>query len=93
MSVKTRVQVLLRPEERERFRRQARAEGLSLSGWLRRAGLERLDRETGRMGSVQQLATFFERCDEREAGCGPEPEWEQHLEVMRGSRRPGESGT
>jgi hypothetical protein len=88
-----RVQVLMSAEERERFRRMAREEGLSLSAWLRRAGLERLEAAgtRRRLDEPARLDAFFRECDAREPGT--EPDWENHLRVMRGSRRAGQSDT
>lgn len=88
-----RVQVLMTPEEREAFRRMAREEGLSLSGWLRRAGLERLASAGARerIDEPEQLDEFFSRCDARESGR--EPDWEEHLQVIRRSRQSGQSDT
>jgi len=88
-----RVQVLMTPEEREAFRRMARGEGLSLSAWLRKAGLERLAAAGAceRIEEPEQLDGFFRRCDARESGR--EPDWEDHLEVIRRSGRSGQSDT
>ncbi|MGH8501653.1 MAG: antitoxin [Gammaproteobacteria bacterium] len=91
MSVK--VQVLLTARERELFKRQARADGLSLSAWLKRAGHDRLaaTQAAGGFRSAEDLEAFFVRCDRQEAGR--EPDWEQHLEVINRSRDNGLSGT
>lgn len=82
-----RIQVVLSERERELFRRQAKAEGLSLSAWFKRAAYERLagSRATRGFGSAEDLQAFFERCDQREKGR--EPDWEEHLEVIERSRR------
>ena len=89
----SRVQVLLSPEEKEAFRRLAKSEGLSLSAWLRGAGRERLEAATSRrrLCTADALRRFFEECDEREKGH--EPDWHEHLDVIRRSRLAGESGT
>lgn len=88
----TRVQVLLPEEERERFRREAEREGLSLSAWLRRAGQERLrSRQGRRLSTVRELREFFRGIDAREKGR--EPDWDEHLGVMERSRASGGSGT
>jgi hypothetical protein len=88
----TRVQVLLQEEEREQFRRQAEREGLSLSAWLRRAGLDRLrSRQGRRISTVRELREFFREIDVREKGR--EPDWDEHLAVMVRSRAAGGSGT
>jgi Mobilization protein NikA len=82
-----RIQVVLSEEERERFRGQARREGLSLSAWLRAAGRERLVNACERPGmkTTEDLDAFFQRCDAREKG-GSEPDWEEHLKVIESSR-------
>ena len=89
-----RIQVLLTPEEKAGFRRMAEREGLSLSAWLRQAGLDRLEaaRRIGRFRNREDLAAFFVACDTHH-GAGREPDWAEHLETMRRSRRDGESGT
>jgi hypothetical protein len=88
-----RVQVLVTPEEREAFRRMAETEGLSLSAWLRGAGLDRLAarEHLGRFRTVAELDAFFLACDRHAPGL--EPDWKEHVEVMRRSRAEGESGT
>ena len=88
-----RIQVVVDDQEAERFRRQAAAEGLSLSAWLRRLGRERLelaDKEGG-LHSVQELREFWKVCDSTRSGR--EPDWDEHLSVMRRSRRQGSSET
>jgi hypothetical protein len=91
--VATRVQVILQEHERDAFQRQAAREGLSLSGWLRAAGRERLERHhaQARIRSVEELRAFFNACDAREVG--EEPDWEEHLAVIDRSRAEGRSGT
>jgi len=82
-----RVQVILEEEEKELFQSQARREGLSLSSWLRRAGEERLSarKVSARMDTVEDLRAFFASCDHREKGR--EPDWDEHLAVIEGSKR------
>jgi hypothetical protein len=89
----TRVQVILEEQERDAFQRQAAREGLSLSGWLREAGRERLERhyQEVRIRSVQELRAFFDACDAREAG--EEPDWEEHLATIGRSLAEGRAGT
>ena len=84
-----RIQVLLDPEEKERFRRLAQEKGMSLSAWLREAALRRSAEETQatRLRTLDALHAFFAECDVREAGR--EPDWEEHLEVMDASKRDG----
>ena len=83
----SRVQVVISEEERERFRGQARREGLSLSAWLRAAARERLAKACERPGiqTTEALDAFFQQCDEREK-AGSEPDWEEHLKVITSSR-------
>jgi hypothetical protein len=88
----TRIQVVVDEEERESFRRQAQAEGLSLSAWLRQAGRERLNsRALPSTGALAALRRFFAECDAHEKGR--EPDWQHHLEVIEASRQRGSSGT
>ena len=88
-----RVQVILPEQDWDLFRRQAAVEGLSLSAWFREAARERLKKSyTGPIiHSVEDLRAFFKACDEREPG--QEPDWDEHLEVIRRSIRTGDSGT
>jgi hypothetical protein len=81
----TRVQVILEGEEKELVQHRARAEGLSLSSWLRRAGQEQLRKST--MTSSADLEAFFRTCDMREVG--QEPDWEEHLGVIGRSKGSG----
>ena len=85
-----RVQLLIPDEDHARFTHQARTEGMSLSAWLRTAASERLDRRspTERFESRSDVERFFAACDARE-GSGIEPDWEQHLPVIRESRGRG----
>lgn len=88
-----RVQVLLEPEERERFARAATRCGESLSTWLRRAGQALLDRESSaRVCSVGELRAFFDTCERRDDGT-PEPSWEESKRAIEASRGSGTSGT
>lgn len=83
-----RIHVVIDEREREAFRAGAAASGLSLSEWLREAARERLERERPvAIASVDDLDRFFAARAEREPGA--EPDWEQHLDVMTGSRRRG----
>ena len=81
-----RVQVLLDAEDRARFHRQAKRDGLSLSAWFREAALERLARqeESITLRTSDALDAFFTACDQREAGR--EPDWPEHLAVISRSR-------
>ena len=88
-----RVQVLMKEKEREEFRSLAESSGMSLSAWLRRAGVEQADRQNQarRLGSPEALREFFDKCDEREQGH--EPDWQEHERVIQASQRSGDSGT
>ena len=88
-----RVQVVLEPEERERFRHEAERLGMSLSAWLRRAGREQLAAGTGsrRMRGAKALRAFFRQCDARESGR--EPDWEVHKHVIESAAASGRSDT
>lgn len=83
-----RVQVVLDPVEREAFRARARAEGRSLSQWLRDAARARLlDAEAAVLRTPEDLEAFFAECDAHEEGR--EPDWHEHVAVMADSRRHG----
>jgi len=88
-----RVQVLVGEKEREEFRKLAERSGMSLSAWLRHAGLERASRQKKktRLDSKEALQEFYTRCDEREQGV--EPDWQEHEQVIEASKRAGDSGT
>jgi hypothetical protein len=80
-----RIHVVLDREEKERYRRLANREGKSLSEWLRDAARERVERsrESSSIDTAEGLRAFFDECDERESGR--EPDWEEHLQVIRHS--------
>lgn len=89
MCMPTRIHIVVDERERAAFRARAAAEGRSLSEWLREAGRDRLRRGTpSALGTPEELTDFFRRCDEREKEGG-EPDWEEHLEVIRASRGDG----
>ncbi len=81
-----RLQILISPEARREFEAQARREGLSLSAWLRAAGEERVRQaqEKSHIRTREELERFFAERTAEEAAA--EPEWPEHLEVMRASR-------
>lgn len=86
-----RIQVILSDEEREAFRQQAAAQQMSLSNWLRQAGLKQLEDQRQRpIRTVDELREFFATRPEEE---GPEPDWEAHLRVIEESRRRGVATT
>ena len=81
-----RVQLIIPDEDRDRFVRQARKEGLTFSAWLRAAAQSRLEahQSVERFQSSEDLERFFQKCAERE-GPGMEPDWEEHLHTMHKS--------
>jgi hypothetical protein len=95
LNVVVRIQVLVTEEERQRLRGIAGREGLSLSAWLRRLGLERAEAMAGveRLETAAELDRFFRACDRREAVASREPDWDEHLRVINASRSSGVSGT
>jgi hypothetical protein len=87
-----RVQVVMDEVERERLRRAAEKEGVSLSDWLRRAARDRLRASEGPgLDTVEDLEEFFAECERREQGT--EPSWEEHLRVVDESRASGRTAT
>lgn len=85
-----RVQLIIPDEDKARFVRQARREGLSFSAWLRAAAHERLEerQRAQRFQSREDLRRFFAECDARE-GPGVEPDWEEHLQTIHESKTSG----
>lgn len=81
----TRIHIVVDEAEKDEFIRQARWEGKSLSEWLRDVARQALLRgEKGpRLSSVDELKSFFARCDERETG--KEPDWKAHRRVIEES--------
>ena len=88
-----RLQVLVSAEEKAAFRQMSEREGLSLSAWLRQAGIVRLAEceRRRKIGTVGELRAFFKACDQRKTGN--EPDWEDHQRVMKKSVRSGSSDT
>ena len=85
--------MLLSAEEKALFRRQARRAGMSLSGWLRGAALDRLAEAQSRVRFEDRAAVraFFAKTARQQSGC--EPDWQQHLEVIRRSQQSGTTDT
>ena len=88
-----RVQLIIPDEDKARFVRQARKEGLTFSAWLRAAARERLEKRqrAQRFESPEDLQRFFEECDARE-GPGKEPDWDEHLQTLHESKTSGLPG-
>jgi hypothetical protein len=89
-----RLHLVVREDEKERFRASADRAGLSLSEWVREATREKLARESRgkRLDTVEDLRSFFDECDARHRGEGPEPHWEHHKKVIEASIGSGLSG-
>ncbi len=85
-----RVQLIIPDEDRDRFVRQARRDGLTFSAWLRAAAHDRLEarQSAERFKSTEDLEQFFEECDARR-GSGVEPDWEEHLQTLHESMTSG----
>lgn len=87
----SRIQVILSEAEREAFRQQAAAQQMSLSNWLRQAGLKQLEDQQRRpIRTAEDLRALFASLPEE---AGPEPDWEAHLQVIEESRRRGLAAT
>ncbi len=81
----TRIHIVVDEAEKDEFTRQARLEGKNLSEWLRDVARQALLRgEKGpKLRSVDELKSFFARCDARETGT--EPDWRAHRRVIEES--------
>ena len=77
-----RVQLVIPDEDHDRFVRQARSEGMTLSAWLRAAAYQRLEEQQRYrpFESLADLEEFFRACDALE-GPEREPNWQEHLET------------
>ena len=89
-----RVQLVIPDDDKARFVKQARREGMSLSAWIREAARERLERRQSvkRFESPEDVVEFFRSCAALD-GPETEPEWEEHLRVMNESRGRGVAKT
>ncbi len=78
-----RVQVILDEKEAAMFRQQAQKESISLSGWLREAGVKKLEAEQAKhsLKDLDRLKEFFRACDEKDQD-GREPDWDEHKELI-----------
>ena len=83
-----RVQLVISDEDRDRFVRQARSEGMTLSEWLRVAAHRQLEEQqrSHPFESPADLEEFFRICDVLE-GPKREPDWQEHLAVIDESRK------
>lgn len=93
--MKDRIHLVVREDEKERYRASADRMGVSLSEWVREAAREKLARESHgrRLDSVEDLRSFFEECDIRHEGEGSEPDWAHHKRVIEASIRSGLQGS
>lgn len=83
--------MILSNQEREAFRQQAAAQHMSLSNWLRHAGLKQLEAEQERpIRTADELREFFVSLPTE---GGPEADWPAHLQVIEESLRRGTSAT
>jgi len=88
----TRIHMLVREADKARYKHQAEREGQSLGAWLREAAEEKLEAaRSRRFDSAEELNSFFETCDAAEGE--PEPDWDDHLEVINRSRSGGSEPT
>lgn len=88
-----RIHIVVREEEKERYRRSAEEAGLTLSEWLREAAREKLaSKHAGRIKTVEDLDAFFAECRAGHEGEGPEPDWEDHKKAIEASIRSGTAG-
>ena len=87
----TKVQIEISDADRERFVRQARREGMTLSGWLHAAACECLEnrQQAKPFVSVEDAMAFFRACDDLD-GPEEEPDWSEHLRVIEATRRAGD---
>lgn len=83
-----RVQLIIPDQDRERFARQAKREGMTFSAWLRAAAQARVEERRRQFSSSDELEEFFRWCDALD-GPETEPEWSEHLEVIGRSRAAG----
>ncbi len=84
-----RVQITIPDEDRDRFAAQAKREGTTLSAWLLAAAHARVEsrQRLKPLESPEELEAFF-RESNAAAGPGREPDWDEHLAVMRESQLP-----
>ena len=85
-----RVHLIIPDADRDRCVHQARLEGMTLSGWLRSASEERINRRERLkpFTSPEEVREFFRPHDGRESG-GREPDWEEHLQTLHEAKMSG----
>lgn len=91
MRMKDRIHLVVREDEKERYRRSAERAGLSLSEWLREAAREKMASTAGgrTIDTLEELEAFFAECDARHEGKGREPDWDDHERAIEASIRSG----
>ncbi|HEX6589083.1 MAG TPA: hypothetical protein VF039_08675 [Longimicrobiales bacterium] len=86
-----RIHIVVRREEKQRFRRMAERQGQTLSEWLRDAAREKLEAAEANagLGSAQALHSFFAALDE----AGVEPDWSEQRALIERSKGRGAAET
>ena len=95
-----RVYLVMPDTDKDRYVRQARREGMSLSAWLRAGARDRLTKhgqlakrqKVKRFRTAEDVRAFFERVHalaDLENEPEREPDWEEHLAVMNESKMKG----
>ena len=82
------VQLTISDEEHGHFVQQAGKEGMALSAWLKAAAYKRLEdaqRAEYFASTMVDVGAFFRECDSLERPES-EPDWEDHLKVIKQSR-------
>lgn len=89
--MKDRIHLVVREDEKERYRKSAERSGVTLSEWLREAAREKLASEASekRIETLEELEAFFAEIDADPDGQGPEPDWEEHERRIEESMRSG----
>lgn len=84
-AVTDRIHLVVEEADKERYRREAEREGVSLSEWLRDAARRKLAEADARaeLDTLEKLRDFFAACDRRERGR--EPDWQEHRRVIEES--------
>jgi hypothetical protein len=84
-----RIQVVIDADEKLRFHRAARQDGLSVSAWMKECARRRLEEKTVAWlpDTAAKLREFFEGCDRMEGG--EEPDWSEHERVIAKSKSGG----
>jgi len=88
-TMSVRIQVILDEEEAAKFRFQAKRESVSLSGWLKDAGKQKLKHQEsqGPLKDKDALIQFFKQFEQQEQGI--EPNWDEHKKIISDGMRSG----